>query len=189
MKVVESNIIKLSVTEIDSLDPVGIYLEQWDSPFHNKAGKITITCFGSSWTASFGGMGVDILNFINSCDSEYLSKKLNGSNRDIEIDRDAIVDTAKVQIFNDRRAGYLQKNEARELYESVEIYLDDDALNALAEGCVPGSKVWSLMSDVFGDEWWLELPTRLTSDYRYLLRVVEAAKQAVKLQLKKDKVK
>jgi hypothetical protein len=74
MKVKGTMVIKYSLTELESLDPVFVTLED---PAPGK-GKITIECYGKAWTAYFGAIGDQAIHsFINSCDTGYLANKLS----------------------------------------------------------------------------------------------------------------
>jgi hypothetical protein len=55
-------------------DPIDVYFED-PEPGH---GKITITCFGESWTAYWAAMGNDTLaEFFCGCDVGYIASKLS----------------------------------------------------------------------------------------------------------------
>ena len=56
-----------------SLDEITVYLEDYDP----GQGKITITCYGKSWTAFWGSMGETIEKFFLRVDNGYLSKNLS----------------------------------------------------------------------------------------------------------------
>ncbi len=75
MKITESNITKLLLTDLDRLDPVKVFLED----LGKSRGQITITCFGEAWTSYWGGMGEDtkIIDFFLSCDEHYIAKNLS----------------------------------------------------------------------------------------------------------------
>ncbi len=74
MDIEESNTIKLHLSDLDSLDPVTIFLED----FSTGVGRITIVCFGEAWSALWGGMGDNkIVEFFCSCDEHYIAKNLS----------------------------------------------------------------------------------------------------------------
>jgi len=57
-----------------TLDPIQIYLTD-TAP---KQGSITITCYGSAWTAWWGSIGSkSVAEFVAQCDPTYLAGKLN----------------------------------------------------------------------------------------------------------------
>lgn len=56
-----------------SLDPIDVFLVD-DGP---GRGSITITCYGSAWTAWWGSMGDrSVAQFVAGCDAAYLCSKL-----------------------------------------------------------------------------------------------------------------
>ena len=63
------NVEVLSLTGIEGLDPVDVY-------FHDKgpgAGSLTVTCYGTAWTAWWGGMGdKTVREFVASAGDDYL---------------------------------------------------------------------------------------------------------------------
>lgn len=74
MKIEESTVKKLSLTELDRLDPVTVILEDF-KPGH---GKIIIECYGEAWASYWGAMGDrGIAEFVRSCDVHYLAKNLS----------------------------------------------------------------------------------------------------------------
>ena len=65
----ESSVTKLYLTGLQSLDPIGVYLED----VGRGQGRITITCYDRAWTAYWGGMGdKSVSHFVRSCGVDYL---------------------------------------------------------------------------------------------------------------------
>jgi len=85
MDVKKSNITKLLLTNIEALDPVSVFLED----FGPRQGKIIIECYGKSWSSYWGGMGDrTIAEFFCSCDEHYIAKNLSSINSEIyDIDK------------------------------------------------------------------------------------------------------
>jgi len=74
MKIESSQVRKLKLYDIDRLDPVSIFLED----FTRGAGQITICCYGEAWTSYWGAMGdQSIAEFFCGCDEHYISKNLS----------------------------------------------------------------------------------------------------------------
>lgn len=74
MKIIESQTNKLLLTDLDKLDPVCVYYEDYNL----GQGRITITCYGDTWTTYWGSMGSnDLMSFFISCDEHYIAKKLS----------------------------------------------------------------------------------------------------------------
>lgn len=85
MKVAPVSADAMMITDAPGLDAIHVYwvdVEPWK-------GYVTITCYGSAWTAYFGGMsGQTIREFFASADTGYLVSKmgitphLKGTKRD-----------------------------------------------------------------------------------------------------------
>ena len=61
------------LTKVDRLDTIYVF---WQNLGDGK-GHVTITCFGSAWTAYFGGMGNQTVQiFFARADIEYLVTKM-----------------------------------------------------------------------------------------------------------------
>lgn len=60
---------QLTITDAPDLDPIRVYLENYDP----GQGRITITCYGRAWTAAWFAMrGKTIEQFFESCGADYL---------------------------------------------------------------------------------------------------------------------
>ncbi len=61
------------VPRSDGLDEIRVYFEN----IEEGKGYVTFICWGSAWTAYFGGMGKEtIQQFFASCGSDYLINKI-----------------------------------------------------------------------------------------------------------------
>lgn len=69
------------ITELSSLrlDPIRVHLHD----FGPGKGRITIECYGQSWSACWGAMGEDrtVGQFFQLCDSDYLIQNLTQGRR------------------------------------------------------------------------------------------------------------
>lgn len=113
MKVISEVIRKLTVTYVQGLDPISIYLED------NGAGqgKITITCFDQSWTSYWGGMGNrTVAEFVRSCDNQYLAKNLSRIPSEVNDVKRIPKDLIKI-ILGKRKANELTAEQARDYYD------------------------------------------------------------------------
>lgn len=74
MIVRHSMVKRLEITEVPRLDPIRIYLEDYDP----GRGRITISCYDAAWVGYWGGMGGrSIAEFFVDCDAEYLAGNLS----------------------------------------------------------------------------------------------------------------
>jgi hypothetical protein len=180
MKIVKEMVQKLMVSDIKGLDPIAIYLED-QGP---GCGKITITCYGQSWTSYWGaitcygqswtsywgamGEGHTIATFISSCNNQYLANKLSDVKSMVN-DPDKLLEDMKKIILTKRKELELNEKDARDYYDEVEF---SDAESIMANH--------DLLYKVYGDEWWCCLPKSPNPEYEYLDRIITAVKEALK---------
>lgn len=168
MKVISEVIRKLTVTYVQGLDPISIYLED------NGAGqgKITITCFDQSWTSYWGGMGNrTVAEFVRSCDNQYLAKNLSRIPSEVNDVKRIPKDLIKI-ILGKRKADELTAEQARDYYDRV------DGLRHLEPEEIMSKH--DLLYDLYGDEWWYCIPKKPNPDYEYLCRIITAVREALK---------
>ena len=107
MKTREDTIQKIVITEIPSLDPVTVFVDDRGV----GKGAITLLCFGQAWTMWGGALGNQrIVEFFCSAHDDYLAGKLS-SIRNRVIDYDQIsrdigeeVDVTSLMLFADKVA-------------------------------------------------------------------------------------
>jgi len=77
LKVERSTVTKLAITGAPSLDPITVFLED----LAPKRGKITVSCWGKSWTANWGGMWDDhtIAQFFCELITRYIIGYFDGN--------------------------------------------------------------------------------------------------------------
>jgi hypothetical protein len=62
----------------EKTDPIHVYLHD----FCKGHGMITVTCWGTAWTAFWGAMGDrPVREFVTGTDADYMCKKLASSDR------------------------------------------------------------------------------------------------------------
>jgi len=122
--------------------------------FSSDAGKITIDCFGKAWSCYWAAMGSRTLQeFFISCDNDYILNALLSGNT-MQTDFDEIEKLAR------------QKGISISGASDVEIAMQADD-----------------MTECFGDDWYMDLPTCHTSDYNYVGRMVDAIREAFKEEM------
>lgn len=73
MIVKQSTVTRLEITEAPRLDPIRVYVEDYEP----GKGRITISCYDAAWVGYWCGMGGDgIAEFFKRCDAEYLAGNL-----------------------------------------------------------------------------------------------------------------
>lgn len=184
MQIERTNVTKFTITGVPRLDPITVILED----IAPRRGKIIIECFGKSWSSYRGGMGErTIAQFFCACDEHYLAKNLSNMTAEIT-DGDSIKDGARRQIVEMRRGRMIPSitrpgqfvrfgrndisaGEARDLWNDVEF-------------ASVGSDGWSehnLMQKIFGDEWWVRLPSKPNPDYVHLCTIIKVVQEALGL--------
>lgn len=201
MKVEASTVTKLLISELERVDPVTVFLEDLghstykrddDSQHISRQGKITIECYGESWSAYWGGMGDRLVaQFFTDCGVDYLSGCLmrGTSLRDTIFCGDKLEDEVKKTIIECRRrrgsyqmveCGSLDKEDARRLWGEADGFLTGFSS---PEGLMHSSQANSLLNDLYGDEWHYDVERRCfkpNPQYQYLCRIIEAVQEALR---------
>lgn len=167
MKVAVSQTTQLVLTELESLDPITVYLENHEP----GRGRITIQCFDASWTAAWGAMGGrSVEAFFISCDDHYLAKNLSSIRDEVMAEGEAMTNYVRGHIIKRRKWREFDKERARELWDAAE---GIEVTNSYCSN--PG-----LMLDAVGDEWWYGLPMVENPDYTYLCRIIQAVRDGLR---------
>lgn len=174
MNIEQSQIKKLLITDVKGLDPITVFLEDLEP----RKGKITIECFGASWSSYWGGMGSDtVAAFVSSCGDSYLANCLwDHAQEQTELDYDGVQAKVRKAIVELRRESLVDAYFAREIYdiENWEQYAPQHTYD-----------VWScpdwLDEDDFerlnlDDE---SISERNTSKFDYLNKIVTAVQEAL----------
>lgn len=176
MKIELSTVTKIRLTELDRLDPITVILED----IAPRQGKIIIECYGESWSSYWGGMGQkNIAEFFCCCDKHYLSKNLSSINSEIT-DEGVICDWLRSEIISSRRHFSYTKERARELWDDVEFYVENNA------NCLHTEQCNDLLLEIIGDDWWHDLPTKTNPEYEYLCRIIDAVQNGIGIFLKEN---
>lgn len=198
MKLEISNTVKLVLSDLERLDPITVFLEdlgvrpvpiEGDPDYWTGQGKLTITCWGKSWSAYWGGMGKRTLaQFVVDCHTEYVLNCLDRGIQPKKFCGHALVELAKKCIVQRRRQqtgrhtwelGELSKFEARELWHDCEGLSDIESSNE----CWHRSEI---LTQLFGEEWHYAVGDQAQAEnheYLYLERVVLATQQGIALYL------
>lgn len=175
MKIQETQTKKLTITDVQGMDAIAVYLED-HAP---GIGKITITCYGDSWTAFWAHMGEKetIKSFFCGASNSYLIEKLSPRLESTEIDYNGMDIWLKKRVIAYRKNQDISKEEAREFWDQIEDYD-----NCSMEEFINNSRdSHDLLYRVVGDEWWYELPRRQNPQYTRLDRIVSTVKDALAL--------
>lgn len=168
MKIETKTIEQITITGVPRLDPVRVMIED----FELGQGRITITCWDDSWVNYWGSMADRTMSqFFQKASVHYLAGKLGSGTDDQIYDATHIEELCKKQVLKARRGGELTFREARDLHDRIEMetFYDDPAINH------------DLLSDIFGAEWWHDLPKKPNPRWEYLCRIVSTVKEALAL--------
>jgi len=182
LQVERSTVTKLVITGAPSLDPITVFLED----LAPKRGKVTVSCWGKSWTAFWGCMwdGHTIAQFFCRLDEHYIIGYFSPSLSSMRFSNDALLTLAKRSIINRRRMrkGYwefgdsLDQEDARDLFDQI------DDLRGV-ESISVGQQQDALLTDLFGPEWWHlvdEKAVEPNPDWHYLCRIIAAVQLALR---------
>lgn len=168
MKLEQTIARKIKVSEVYGLDPISIYLED----FEPRKGKITISCYDKSWHSYWGGMGDRTIDkFFLSCDNHYIAKNLSTISGNIN-DYEALGKKIK-EFYKDDYEN--NEFEAIELYEAIDSMSDDH--NEWDAWIRNDAQV---MTEVFGCDWWYSIPTMANPQYIYLCKIIDTVKEALR---------
>lgn len=166
MKWTESTVTKLLISDVDGLDPVTAYIENYEL----GQGKLTIEIYGESYSSYWGGMGENTLEqFILNTDNHYLSKNLASLAQLSEPDYDGFITHAKKELIEQRRMWGGKKEQIRELWNKLtEIEPSKEYFhNALNH---------QRLHEIAGDDWWHLIPEVDSTLYKYLCKILDALK-------------
>ncbi|EKO3439457.1 hypothetical protein NTE19_003349 [Vibrio fluvialis] len=177
MKVTTSNVVRIQLTELDRLDPITIFLED----FEPRKGKITIECYGQSWSSYWGGMGDrSIAEFFIDCNNSYLAGNLSRISSDVD-DYEGLGKKLKKAILEQHANKQIDDDEKDDLLDELEeaqSYLNDD------DGMAWCKMDGAILPKVFGDDWWYSIPKKSNHEYQYLCRIIDAVRAGLVEYLK-----
>lgn len=174
MKVEQTNVVRLKLTDLEQLDPITIFIEDI-SP---RQGKITIECYGKSWSTYFSGCGDNgLADFIVGLNTEYLVDRFDVRLEKYEPDFDLYLEEMRQKLIEMRKDQWISKGLARELYDVTDWseYVTSNPYEPIKNPCF----LYEREFDDLGFEGF-DVPERVSSDYAYLCRIVDAVKAGLK---------
>ena len=173
LKVERSTVTKLVIIGAQNLDPITVFLEE----LAPCKGKITVSCWGKSWTAYWGGIwdGLNIGQFFCELNTSYIIGYFDQAMSSRQFSGEALAKKAQRIVLKERRLFCYDQDEARELFDEAEDLRDSPSIDHLH-----GAHS-ELMTKLFGDEWWhlTNDATEPNPDYLYLERIILAVQQAL----------
>ncbi|MFT6549977.1 MAG: hypothetical protein ACJA1I_000003 [Zhongshania marina] len=116
-------------------------------------GKIVIECYGEAWTAFWGGMS-----------GQSIQKFITDSHNDYVINK-------------------MVKNTSQTDFDEIEKQAKERGYEICATNDVEIAMQAREMSECFGSDWFMDLPTCSTPEYCYLSRILDAVKAAFQEEL------
>jgi hypothetical protein len=207
MLIERSTVTKLLISDLNKsnyrLDPVTVFLEDLGQrtyedenkqPRITKQGKITIECYGESWSAYWGGMGNrTVAQFFDNCSVDYLAGCLKrGTSLECQVFNGEMLERAvKKTIIDCRRmrpgwgqheCGSLDKEDARELWDNATDFL---GTFETTEGLMHSSDAGEILTALYGNEWHYFVQSNCFSPnphYLYLCRIIAAVQEALRVE-------
>lgn len=122
MKIDVSTILQLTLTKLESLDPVTVMLSGKQNAGDSWRGNLTLCCAGESWTALWGNMAMPLKTFIVSNSPEYLIGCLAPGVYPTKQMAERDTDHIKSLILAARRSEEIDAKEARELWDEASFH-------------------------------------------------------------------
>ena len=111
MKVEQSQVTKLIITDVPRHDPIHVYLEDYG----DYRGRITVTEYGNSWSCFWSSMGCSLVEFILDISNAYWIGKLAPQlNQSLDSDNDANIRFVKNKVIELRKKDEIDKFQARD---------------------------------------------------------------------------
>lgn len=163
---------KLYIVGVSNLDPITVFLEDLEP----GKGKITITCFGESWTAQWGAMreGLTVAQFASRQSLDYIISCFDNNLSWEQYSPAQLMKEARKAIICHRKNRVYSKKIARILFEEAR---DLQQVPSMQEVHIDHS---DFMYEVFGEEWWEWVhPVESNPEYVYMERIVRAVQRAL----------
>ncbi|MEI9534873.1 hypothetical protein [Moellerella wisconsensis] len=151
MKVTETKVLSLEISELRNFDPIRIVTENYEL----GRGRITITCEGKAWTSAWFAMSDrSIKQFFCDCGNDYLIHNMAGNvSSEIDNDNEANMRFMFSEVLRLRREGELSKDEARECWDEIDGSDDIKSKVCGSNSCISQVPYFST------DPWYLPWPT------------------------------
>lgn len=168
MNIEQSRVCKTRITNVDGLDPITVYTEN----FEPGKGKIIIECFGKSWSSYWPAMGrKTIEQFFISINNGYAINNLAGNLNEEVDDEDAIEAMIKKQVIIKRKAKELNRRQASLIWSDVTTLSDLNTDHWF---------IGDVCELLFGcNSFELDLPQKPNHEYTYLERICDAVRNAL----------
>lgn len=158
------SVIKLKLYASDSHDDINVTLEDYEP----DGGKISIECAGGVWTNTWPAMGHQtVAQFVATCSVDYLADKLAPEINRTSVDISAIASDVRLFICRQRRKWFMTAGAARQMFDAANVAtrIEDHRY---------------LLDEVYGLDWWRNLPECSNPEYRYLSTIIQNAQEGIR---------
>ncbi len=182
MDISVSTAVTLTLTNLDKLDTVTVYLEDM-SP---RQGRIVIHCWGKAWAAFWPAMGSrGIAKFYIESDNAYLAKNLASDLKSEVNDYEALHSLLLDKVTQKLSNSMLSEDDTH-YFQSVKdaLIADKNSFYDDREGEFWCHSNTEYLYSLIGEEWWNEIPQKLNHEYQYLCRIIDAVREGLKGYIK-----
>lgn len=173
LKITKTTVARIIIEGADRLDPITVFLED----IAPKNGKITVTCFGESWSAHWGGMwdGLTVAQFFTKLNAQYIIGYFSPQLRGGCYSADKTAEAATREVLKLRRENEFDFAEARQAYEDSKSIIHAESIERLHQSHN------KLLTTIWGPDWWHCTEEEPNPKYQYLTRIVDAVQLALKI--------
>jgi hypothetical protein len=183
MKIETSTIEKIRLTEVEKLDPIDVFWEA-TSP---TSGKVTINCYGKSWTSFWPAVGEKGIKAFFKRSSNcyiigYLDNKVDSTEPDWDAYKALLVQKARDASTKD----FIRDSELEDVIFAINSVCDDSLSEKKQndyDKLDPSSLLLNegLSEDVINDflDLDIDVPTQVHHQFAYLSRIVDAVKASI----------
>ncbi|WP_311749807.1 hypothetical protein [Proteus terrae] len=172
MKVEQSQVTKLVITDVERHDPIHVYLEDYGD---NRRGRITISEFGKSWSCFWGGMGMSLTEFLLWITDQYWIGYLDSKmHRTIDADNDENIAFVKGEILRCRKRRVIDEFQSRTMFDDSE---NSEDIKYELVNTTPAGDYGCLFS---GEAWLAQWPTQDNPEYIRMASRLNAVREALK---------
>lgn len=122
MRVEDTTVRKLNITQIPNLDPVSVIIEEYEV----GQAKVIIQCWDRSWNYYWGSMGGNLKEFFTRTNVDYLTNKFatemerQPQGLDYDAMQDDFRDKVRKRVLEMRFGHGIEKDTARTVYDEAD---------------------------------------------------------------------
>lgn len=175
MKLTETKVLSLEISELRDFDPIRIMTENYGP----GRGRITISCESRAWTSAWYAMSDrTVEQFFCDCGNDYLISNMAGDIRsESDDDNDANVAFMKKEVLRLRREGEVTKDEAFDCWSEIDGSYDIKGKICSGDTCISQVPYFST------DPWYLPWPSVLNPAFTRLNSMFDTVRDVLTQRL------